>query len=509
MARGPGRDREHARLQLLLPAAALHVHARGPAELVRARRLRRHGDRRRQPRLALPDAAAPRPSSASARRLCSPTSPPSCSRGTGSRTSSARIEERTAAVLGVSSVQDRARRAPARRPRTRRRIRSTVEGRPVGALFTPETEEPALATRRRLLPALASLLAVALERETPGPRGARGRDAAPERHDQDRGDPGGVARPAHAARDDRAGARRPRERRARADATTTARRCSRRSASSTSVSSASSRTSSTSRASRPARRRRSPSSGPPTSSSRRRSRSSAARSASRVKPRTTCRRSRSTPPRSSARSSTCSRTRFGSRRRRAGPRPRDRDTQGRAHPRHRPRPGRARGRAGADLRAVPPGRRPTDEPRRRASGSRSRAASRRRTAVASGSSRARARAPRSCSRSRSSSCPRRSPRDGTRPRRRRRAAVPARAPDEPARRRVRGRDGDDGRGGAERRGAAPAGGDHPRPAPARRPRHRRLPASCGAGPTRRSSSSRPSARRRRRSPRSTPARTTT
>ena len=33
-------------------------------------------------------------------------------------------------------------------------------------LFTPEDEEPALATKRRLLPALASLIGVAIERET-------------------------------------------------------------------------------------------------------------------------------------------------------------------------------------------------------------------------------------------------------------------------------------------------------------------------------------------------------
>ena len=76
--RGTGGDREHARLQLLLPAAGLHAHARGPVELVRARRLRRHCDRRRHLARAT-GAAAPRPSSASARRRCSRTSPPSCS----------------------------------------------------------------------------------------------------------------------------------------------------------------------------------------------------------------------------------------------------------------------------------------------------------------------------------------------------------------------------------------------------------------------------------------------
>jgi two-component system sensor histidine kinase KdpD len=41
-----------------------------------------------------------------------------------------------------------------------------VDGRQIGVLLTPETEEPPVATSRRLLPALASLLAVARERET-------------------------------------------------------------------------------------------------------------------------------------------------------------------------------------------------------------------------------------------------------------------------------------------------------------------------------------------------------
>ena len=76
-----------------------------------------------------------------------------------------RIAERTAAVLGVSSVRialgERARSGPHDSPHP-----LVVDGRPIGVLFTPESEEPALATCRRLLPALASLLAVARERET-------------------------------------------------------------------------------------------------------------------------------------------------------------------------------------------------------------------------------------------------------------------------------------------------------------------------------------------------------
>lgn len=76
-----------------------------------------------------------------------------------------RIEERTAAVLGVTSVRvilgERS-----GVPRHEAPHALSVDGRSVGALYIPETEEPSLATRRRLLPALASLLAVARERET-------------------------------------------------------------------------------------------------------------------------------------------------------------------------------------------------------------------------------------------------------------------------------------------------------------------------------------------------------
>jgi two-component system sensor histidine kinase KdpD len=85
--------------------------------------------------------------------------------GAGLEQELGRIEERTAAVLEVSSVRivlgDHGRAPPHEAP-----YELVVDGRPVGALFAPETEEPALATRRRLLPALASLLEVARERES-------------------------------------------------------------------------------------------------------------------------------------------------------------------------------------------------------------------------------------------------------------------------------------------------------------------------------------------------------
>jgi len=86
-------------------------------------------------------------------------------RGTELEQELGRIEQRTAAVLGVSRVRislgSGTRAAPHDAPHP-----LSVEGRSVGTLFTPETEEPVLATQRRLLPALASLLGVAIERET-------------------------------------------------------------------------------------------------------------------------------------------------------------------------------------------------------------------------------------------------------------------------------------------------------------------------------------------------------
>ena len=86
-------------------------------------------------------------------------------RGAGLEDGIGRIEERTAAVLGVSSVRialgDHPRASAHESPHP-----LTVEGRTIGMLFTPENEEPALATKRRLLPALASLIGVAIERET-------------------------------------------------------------------------------------------------------------------------------------------------------------------------------------------------------------------------------------------------------------------------------------------------------------------------------------------------------
>jgi two-component system sensor histidine kinase KdpD len=74
------------------------------------------------------------------------------------------IAARTARVLGVTSARI-ALGDPLRPSAHEAPFRLAVDGRSVGTLFTPEREEPAHDIRVRLLPALASLLAVARERE--------------------------------------------------------------------------------------------------------------------------------------------------------------------------------------------------------------------------------------------------------------------------------------------------------------------------------------------------------
>jgi two-component system sensor histidine kinase KdpD len=75
-----------------------------------------------------------------------------------------RIAARAAELLGVSSAQIVLGEAPARGSRDVPHP-LVVDGRGVGSLLTPERETPVLAVQHRLLPALASLLAVALDRE--------------------------------------------------------------------------------------------------------------------------------------------------------------------------------------------------------------------------------------------------------------------------------------------------------------------------------------------------------
>jgi two-component system sensor histidine kinase KdpD len=85
-------------------------------------------------------------------------------RGTRLQKELGRIEQRTAEVLGVSSVRitldvrDQAGAHESPHP-------LTANGERVGTLYTSDQEEPDFDVQRRLLPALASLLAVAAERE--------------------------------------------------------------------------------------------------------------------------------------------------------------------------------------------------------------------------------------------------------------------------------------------------------------------------------------------------------
>jgi two-component system sensor histidine kinase KdpD len=85
-------------------------------------------------------------------------------RGTRLEDELARIEGRVAQLLGVSSVRivlgERAGPGAREAPHD-----LSVDGREVGTLCTPESEEPPLSIQRRLFPALGSLLAVARERE--------------------------------------------------------------------------------------------------------------------------------------------------------------------------------------------------------------------------------------------------------------------------------------------------------------------------------------------------------
>ena len=103
--RAAGLRREHARLQLVLPPAEAHVHAGGQRELVRARRLPRHGRRRqrsRRPREAASGGGrAARAGVGAARRSWRP----SCSAAGGSRRTSARSPPAPASVLGVEQAE--------------------------------------------------------------------------------------------------------------------------------------------------------------------------------------------------------------------------------------------------------------------------------------------------------------------------------------------------------------------------------------------------------------------
>ena len=103
----------------------------------------------------------------------------------------------------------------------------------VGTLSTPRRRPGGCrASRAASIPALASLLAVAIDRERAAARGARGGDAPAQRRGQDRGAPGRLARPPLAAHGDRRRRERARQPRSSRSTATIARRWSRRSRSS-------------------------------------------------------------------------------------------------------------------------------------------------------------------------------------------------------------------------------------------------------------------------------------
>ena len=157
---------------------------------------------------------------------------------------SALLAELATELLARTPARRRARRdRRAARPRPRRRPSARIElGPPDGGrgarctvpargrgpprrhdLHARPMPTRTLAVRQRFLPALAALLAVAVERERLEQRGARGRDAAPQRPRQDGAAPRRLPRPALAADGDPHRGRRAPQRDARASATTTAR----------------------------------------------------------------------------------------------------------------------------------------------------------------------------------------------------------------------------------------------------------------------------------------------
>jgi two-component system sensor histidine kinase KdpD len=76
----------------------------------------------------------------------------------------AEIARRASVVLGVDHAEIELG-VPRRPPRGHAPHPLEVEGRPVGTIYTPEDADPSVAVRRRFLPALAALLAVAADRD--------------------------------------------------------------------------------------------------------------------------------------------------------------------------------------------------------------------------------------------------------------------------------------------------------------------------------------------------------
>ena len=140
------------------------LHAGRQPELVRARRLPRHRRRRRQPRVARSPparrgrAARARGRAARRHRRRAAAWTPARGRARAHRGAHGRRPRR---FVGAH----RPRAETAARARTRHRIRSRSTAGRSATVYTPEREEAALGVQQRLLPALASLLAVARERE--------------------------------------------------------------------------------------------------------------------------------------------------------------------------------------------------------------------------------------------------------------------------------------------------------------------------------------------------------
>ncbi len=157
-----GRRCEHARVQLLLPAADVHV-----------RRFRTRPTGSRWPSTpsrpswsasSRPGPAAARltQSSASARRRSWRRSPGACSAASRSRPSSTGSGNRPPTVLGIARADIEL--GTGRRHGDDAPIPLEVDGRHVGTLYAPADADPNLGVRERFLPALAALLAVAFDR---------------------------------------------------------------------------------------------------------------------------------------------------------------------------------------------------------------------------------------------------------------------------------------------------------------------------------------------------------
>ena len=130
-----------------------------------------------------------------ARRRCSPRSRRRCSSTGRSAPSWSGSRPRR---RGRCSAE-RARIALGDRRPAEARIALAAGGRRVGTIQLEGAARPMRARAGALLPALASLLGVAVDRERLDARGARGGGAAPRRRDEDGAAAGGQPRPAHAA----------------------------------------------------------------------------------------------------------------------------------------------------------------------------------------------------------------------------------------------------------------------------------------------------------------------